>query len=443
LDRPVGICTGHPRSLDEIRACIAAGVRTRDSGLERYGPQRELAGAMASALGWTTVHNAVEDRLTTVCSRVWASRNAGSLLFCWDTFLAAMMAAALGEPRCARAYCDAIVDTIDLNGYVPNIHTAIGAESLGQSQPPVGSMAIRYCAQTLGDAAFGEPYLDRLLTWSRFWPERRDIDGFLCWGSNRMPPRLGTWYETLPGNLQGARFESGLDNSPMYDDAGYDEKRGIMLLADVGLMSFYIRDCLDLAYLCQQAGRTHDAGELRGRASKYAAKLEELWNEPRGIYLNRDLRTGQPSLRRSPTLFYPLLTGLVSPERAEKMIARHLLDPQAFWGEYVLPSISRDDPAYADQNYWRGRIWAPMNFLVYLGLKEAGRNNIASQLAGKSASLFLKAWQSRGYIGENYNANTGDTGEKVNSDPFNPWGALLAFSALMDTGAVAPLPRVL
>jgi hypothetical protein len=439
LDRPIGICTGRARSLDEIRAGLDAGRRARDAALGRYGTQAELAGALSSALGWTTVYNAAEDRLTTVCSRVWASRNGGGILFCWDTFFAAMMAAALGEAGAARAYADAIVDTIRLNGYVPNVHNAVGGEALGQSQPPVGAMSLRYVADALDQPDFAAPYLDALLAWSGFWPERRDVDGFLCWGSNRQPPRVGTRYESIPGNLQGARFESGLDNSPMYDDAAFDERRGIMRLADVGLMSLYVRDSLELAELLRRAGRASEAAGVAARADRYARKLDELWDERTGLYLNRDLAAGAPSPRRSPTLFYPLLTGAVSPERAQRMVREHLLNPAEFWGDHVLPSISRDDPAFADQNYWRGRIWAPMNFLVYWGLKQAACGDAAARLAEASSSLFLRAWRRRGHIGENYHAITGETGERANSDPFNPWGALLALVGMAEGGAVPPL----
>jgi putative isomerase len=42
--------------------------------------------------------------------------------------------------------------------------------------------------------------------------------------------------------------------------------------------------------------------------------------------------------------------------------------PRNSGGDWVIPSIARDDPAFKDQNYWRGRIWGPMNYLVYLGL---------------------------------------------------------------------------
>ena len=351
------------------------------------------------------------------------------------------MAAALGERACAESYTRAIVDTIPGNGYVPNLHNAVGAETLGQSQPPVGAMCVRYAVEAFGDPSFAEPFVKDLLAWNRWWPEHRDRDGFLCWGSNRLPERVGTRYERMTGNLQGARFESGLDNSPMYDNAQFDEAKGQMLLADVGLMSFYVKDCLDLARLFERLGQDKEARECRQRGERYGRALEQLWDEGRGLYFNRDLTSGTPSPRRSPTLFYPLFTGLVSPARAERMVREHLLDPASFWGDHVIPSISRDDPAFADQNYWRGRIWAPMNLFVYWGLKLSGQDAVARELAQKSAALFMRNWERRGMIGENYNAITGETGEKVNSDPFNPWGALLALTGLLDAGVVPGLPR--
>ena len=58
-------------------------------------------------------------------------------------------------------------------------------------------------------------------------------------------------------------------------------------------------------------------------------------------------------------------------------IQAHYENPKEFWGEWALPSIARNDPAFGDQNYWRGRIWAPMNFLVYLALCRCPEHGIA------------------------------------------------------------------
>ena len=81
-----------------------------------------------------------------------------------------------------------------------------------------------------------------------------------------------------------------------------------------------------------------------------------------------------------------------------------------------------------------------MNFLVYASLFAAGRHDAAGQLARRGTATFLRNWRDRGFIGENYHADTGDTGERANSDPFNPWGALLGLLGLMDLGRVTGFP---
>jgi hypothetical protein len=46
-------------------------------------------------------------------------------------------------------------------------------------------------------------------------------------------------------------------------------------------------------------------------------------------------------------------------------------DRNASYSRYGLPSISREDVGqYDDQDYWHGRIWAPMVQLVYWGVEQ-------------------------------------------------------------------------
>src|SRR4029077_19013766 len=94
---------------------------------------------------------------------------------------------------------------------------------------------------------------------------------------------------------------------------------------------------------------------------------QRLWNEADGLYENRHW-SGDFDKRLSPTNFYPMLAGIATPEQAKRMVEEHLLNPKEFWGEYVIPSIARNDPAFSDQYYWRGSIWAATNYLVYEGL---------------------------------------------------------------------------
>ena len=213
----------------------------------------------------------------------------------------------------------------------------------------------------------------------------------------------------------------------MYDDTTYDPKTHVLEFADVGLMSMYIADSDALAKIADALQKPNDARELRERSARYTQKLETLWSDEDGIFLNKDLHTGQPSKRLSPTNFYPLLAHAATPAQAQMMVEKHLLNPKEFWGEWVIPSIARDDPAFHDQNYWRGRIWGPMNYLVYLGLSNYDLPSARRELAQKSYSLFVKEWTEKGHVHENYNAILGTGDDVTSSDRFYHWGALLGY----------------
>jgi hypothetical protein len=116
------------------------------------------------------------------------------------------------------------------------------------------------------------------------------------------------------------------------------------------------------------------------------------------------------------------------------MIKEHLMNPDEFWGEWVIPSTPRNDPAYKDNTYWRGRIWAPLNFLVYMGLRNYDLPEARKALSEKSKNLLLKGWLKDGYVFENYNPDSGIGDDVGNSDKFYHWGALLGFITLIEEG---------
>jgi putative isomerase len=229
------------------------------------------------------------------------------------------------------------------------------------------------------------------------------------------------------GTWQGAVYESGLDNSPMYDGTFYNKQTHLLEYADVGMTILYIADCDALAEIADALGKGAEAKELRERAERYRAKLQTLWDEKSGMFLNKDLHSGKMNTRLSPTNLYPMLAKAATPEQAKTMIEKHLMNPAEFWGEYVIPSIERDDPAFKDQQYWRGRIWGPMNYLVYLGLQNYQHAAVRKDFAQKSYELFLKEWREKGHVHENYNAITGTGDDVESSDRFYHWGALLGY----------------
>ncbi len=429
LDGVLAIHTGPPKTLEEIQAIVGRGRAEHAARSATWGPDAELFTAMQTILAWNVVYDPENDRAISPVSRLWNVNWGGYVLFDWDTYFAAFMYSLYDEDL---AYANAVEVTKGWTrrGFVPNFASAYGLKSEDRSQPPVGSRVALEIYRRHRKTWFLDEVYEELLAWNRWWPEARECRGALCWGSD---PET----QTLDGTAhtwQAALYESGLDNSPMYDGVPFDATTNLLELADVGLTGLYVADCQALAEIATILGRPADAAELRARGEKYAAGLRGLWDEKAGIYLNRRTDSGEASPKVSPTSFYPLMAGVPTPAQAERMVREHYFNPAELHGEWVIPSIARNVAGFADQEYWRGRIWGPMNFLVYLGFRNYDLPDARADLARRSHDLFMKSWRADGAIYENYNAITGAGNDVTSSDAFYHWGALLGVISLLEQG---------
>ena len=438
LDGPVGLSTGRPRSVAEIEPILARQRKVEEERVGRYGELAEVYRASRSVLAWNTIYDPVRNRVITPVARTWCSSH-GWVLFEWDTYFAAYMLA-IDNPELAMANAIAITNEITPEGLVPNFATANGVTSRDRSEPPVGAWVCREIYRGHRARWFLEEVYPKLLTWNRWWwKARRNNGNLLSWGSTPYEPVCDAHWEKKGVNERfGASLESGLDNSPMYDDVPFDSSRHVLQMWDVGLNGLYVADCEALADIAHVLDRPADATELLQRAATVKAAMSaELWDGQFGLFLNKRVDTGELSRRISPTNFYSLLAHAATPDQAERMIREHLYNPAEFWGEWVLPSIARNDPAYPEQSYWRGRIWGPMNFLTYISLRRYGLAQARRDLVEKSKALLLKSWCAHGHVLENYNAETGDitvAEGKTGGDSFYYWGGLLGTMALMEAG---------
>jgi hypothetical protein len=98
-----------------------------------------------------------------------------------------------------------------------------------------------------------------------------------------------------------------------------------------------------------------------------------------------------------------------------------LTDPTKFWGKYLLPTLAYDDPDYHQQEYWRGDIWGPPNYITWVGIKKYASPQQINEFADRSVELFMREWLAKGVCGENYLSTDGTQ----NHDPHYTWGALL------------------
>jgi putative isomerase len=431
LSQKITINSGKPKAVDIVENLIHKAKQKFESQRSKFSKSFETYDAMQTVLAWTTIYDPNNNRVINPVSRTFSN---DWVLFGWDTYFAAYM---LSLDNKDLAYANAIAMTKDLaaKGFVPNV-SQFGHISEDRSEPQVGSIIAKEIYKKHREKWFLKEVYDGLLSWNRWRAANRDVDGYLVHGTD--PYDYGSNKSrsaTLSGTMKAAKWESGMDNSPMWDDAVFDSINHRMLLADVGLMSLFIADCRSLSEIAVILGKTEDSKELIERADKYAKKLATLWDEQFGLYLNKDLATGKSSYRLSPTLFYPLLAKVPDQRQASRMMKEHFYNPNEFWGEYILPSIARNDSGYKDNHYWRGRIWAPLNFLVYLGMKNYDLPGAKKDMVERSKNLLLKTWMAERHVCENYHADTGLGGEpKTWSDAFYHWGALLGFMDLIEKG---------
>jgi hypothetical protein len=211
----------------------------------------------------------------------------------------------------------------DLNVKWQDINVRV--QSADRSQPPVGSFIVKEIYKRYKQKWFLQVVFDELLTWNRWRAANRDFDRYLVHGSDLYDYGNSKYRSaTESGKMKAAKWESGMDNSPMWNDAVFDSTSHRMLLAKV------------------------------------------------------------PYQRQ-----------------AERRMKEHFFNPLEFRGEFIMPAISRNDPAYKDN----------------------------------------KTWISERHLYENYNAETGQGDDSGMSDKFYHWGALLGFIKLIEEGYV-PSPQL-
>src|SRR5262249_30480706 len=153
----------------------------------------------------------------------------------------------------------------------------------------------------------------------------------------------------------------------VHDEATFDGTTHTLDMEDVGLNSLLAWEAEHLARIARELGGDldADASALDERREGMAAHVRTPLRDGRlGIFANR-LWSGRFARSLAPTSFYPMTAGIATPEQAERMVHAHLLETGRFGGHWPVAGTPHDDPAAADNVYWRGRVWPPFNYLVF------------------------------------------------------------------------------
>lgn len=433
--------TGH----GEILAAIARARARADVGtLSGSGPAGRSATAMRSAIAL----NANYDERFRQRFLVWGWGRGGAendtIFTGWDSAWDALVALTV-DPELAREHERDLFDT--------------GGPRYDQLHAgPMHAYAVKRIYGSTGDLDLVREAYPSLAGFIEKLPEW-DVNG---------DGLLEAPYDADPSKVGN---HLGLDDLPVYwsaeriaKEGGSGDERDNTDLTDVALTSYYALMAQTMAELADVLGRDDDARRYRALFDDVRRAVNEtLWNEEQGMYLDRHL-DGRWGEVVTPTIFYPLFGGVATDERARRTVRENLLDPEKFWGEYAVPSISRDDAEYcangldaphASASYtyylgwnqensceqWRGAVWPPMNATVYDGLKRYGLDQAAGELAQKSTDMWLDTWDRNKQFPEYFDPEPGQVinGSAVDSAwRYYTWSNVMPLMAVHELVAEDP-----
>ncbi|MFL6762233.1 MAG: MGH1-like glycoside hydrolase domain-containing protein [Sphingomicrobium sp.] len=291
----------------------------------------------------------------------------------------------------------------------------------GITQPPVAATVVRKLWESATAAGESDNYRSRLealfaklMSWHRWFHDYRD------------PDKRGVVVAMHP-------WETGRDNSPEWDAPGepidvsnvgdyvrrdtshldakmrptkleYDRYLALVQfgrstgwnhariaaenpfrVADVGMSMILLRANRDLEALAKELGKASEASEIRSWIDIAELGIGWLWNDEIGAWCSRDLLTGRSSGFVTSASFLSFYAGLRDDERDAGTSAH--FDRIAAMVDFLMPSLDPADPGFQMIRYWRGPVWAVVNYMIGTGLAEAGDSGRGNRVRGDTLAL--------------------------------------------------------
>jgi hypothetical protein len=288
----------------------------------------------------------------------------------------------------------------------------------GIPQPPVLATAVRFVLERHGAVGMerARAIYPRLVLNHLWWQRARDPDGTglvatlhpwetgmdnsPAWDAalERVPTetrteirRRDTGHVDPAFRPRGIEYQRFIHLVDLFRETGWDAKRMLQLspfrVADVGTNAILLRAERDLLVLAERFGTPQERDAITSRIARKATVIAGLWDEPLRHYLSRDLIGGSLIPVRTSAGFLPLFAGLH--DRADSLTER--LDTWRRRGFGLVPSTDPDAESFEPQRYWRGPVWAVVNWMIACGLGEAGRDVIAEAVASDTRRLIGEA----------------------------------------------------
>jgi len=291
----------------------------------------------------------------------------------------------------------------------------------GITQPPVAGTVLRRLWDSATAAGDGEAYrpraealFARTLAWHRWFAQYRDFEGrgvvvaMHPWetGRDNSPEwdapgepidvsNVGDYVRRDTGHLDAKMRPTKLEYDRYLALVQYGRATGWnhaeiarsnpFRVADVGMSLILLRANRDLAALARELGREAEAAELDALIARAEAGIGWLWDPVRRTWCSRDCITGLHSGFVTSASFLSFYAGLEDADKDAAMLGH--FERIAARVRYMVPSLDPDDPGFQMIRYWRGPVWAVVNWMIGEGLAEAGQKAQAERVRADTRAM--------------------------------------------------------
>lgn len=168
-------------------------------------------------------------------------------------------------------------------------------------------------------------------------------------------------------------------------DAAAIGRTSPLRVADVGMSMIHLRANRDLQAMASALGEDEASREIALWIARGEQGAQLLWDPARAAFCSRDLITGKPSGYVTSASFLAHYAGVGSSD--QRAALREHWSRISARCSFMCPSFDPEETKFDSYRYWRGPIWAVVNFLIAKGMAEAGETQAAHRLGDDMRAL--------------------------------------------------------